>query len=570
MLHAKDALYQESSELNAGRVFKLRSSSYISVGAEYYFAQVSFESGLFIREMRLKQPKSNYTTPPMGVNGTGSEAWESDFGQEGIDYFDSNIRPNQAEETSPVSGNCLLYFPSNRMEEPAWLNKSNLRTKVRYTEANRVKGETHRRIIAHSPLMDIHNWLFDVAYDRAVFEMNSKSINFPVNRKPGQPSQDVIPLPLFLGYQGDATNAYNAALAILQAVLPEIALSDGVRFGIGVRHGRVLSIEYSQGTVVPNVFQLSSGETALLSLFLSILRDFDLRENRNVPFSSIKDIRGLVVVDEIDLHLHSRHQHEVLPKLIHMFPRVQFVMTTHSPLFVLGMGKVFGKDGFDVYDLPTGSQVAVEEFDEFGDAFRAFRATQEFSDEIYARIQQSRQPLLYVEGNTDCDYLRRAADLLGKQDILAKFDMNGAGGDNKLSVIWKSLTRVPTATTKSVVLLYDPESQIQSQSKGSIQKRKMPFFDTHPIPKGIENLFGQEAIEKARRHCPDIIDTIAEHTKIVRGKKILQPETFSVNENEKRNLCNWLCKHGAIEDFRCFGQVFEILEDTLNSTVRRE
>ena len=120
--------------------------------------------------------------------------------------------------------------------------------------------------------------------------------------------------------------------------------------------GRIVS-------VVPNVFQMSSGETSLLNIFLSILRDYDMC---GAAISSAADIRGIVVVDEIDLHLHAKHQHEILPKLVKMFPKVQFVVTTHSPLFVLGMHKIFGDDGFAIYSLPEGQPISPEEFSEFG------------------------------------------------------------------------------------------------------------------------------------------------------------------------------------------------------------
>jgi hypothetical protein len=43
---------------------------------------------------------------------------------------------------------------------------------------------------------------------------------------------------------------------------------------------------------------------------------------------------GLVLVDEIDLHLHPTWQQEVIGKLARAFPRLQFIFTTHSPLVV--------------------------------------------------------------------------------------------------------------------------------------------------------------------------------------------------------------------------------------------
>ena len=43
---------------------------------------------------------------------------------------------------------------------------------------------------------------------------------------------------------------------------------------------------------------------------------------------------GIILIDEIDLHLHPKWQREVLPQLRKVFPNCQFFITTHSP-FVL-------------------------------------------------------------------------------------------------------------------------------------------------------------------------------------------------------------------------------------------
>ena len=91
MIAAKGAGYPESTEVDEAKVFKLRSNSYISVGAEYYFARIDFESGIFVREMRLSAPKSSYSEPPMGTDGPGAEAWESKFSQDGLDHFESTF-----------------------------------------------------------------------------------------------------------------------------------------------------------------------------------------------------------------------------------------------------------------------------------------------------------------------------------------------------------------------------------------------------------------------------------------------------------------------------------------------
>jgi predicted pyridoxine 5'-phosphate oxidase superfamily flavin-nucleotide-binding protein len=53
--------------------------------------------------------------------------------------------------------------------------------------------------------------------------------------------------------------------------------------------------------------------------------------------------RGVVLVDEVDLHLHPEWQQRVIPTLARVFPRLQFVFTSHSPLLV---GTVYGSNVF--------------------------------------------------------------------------------------------------------------------------------------------------------------------------------------------------------------------------------
>lgn len=46
------------------------------------------------------------------------------------------------------------------------------------------------------------------------------------------------------------------------------------------------------------------------------------------------DMPGIVMIDEIETHLHLKMQREILPLLVALFPKIQFIVTTHSP-FVL-------------------------------------------------------------------------------------------------------------------------------------------------------------------------------------------------------------------------------------------
>ena len=81
--------------------------------------------------------------------------------------------------------------------------------------------------------------------------------------------------------------------------------------------------------------QLSSGERSLMILVADIARRLVIAN----PLSKnpLLEGSGLVLIDEIDLHLHPNWQRKVVGKLQTIFPNVQFVVTTHSPLVLSGI-----------------------------------------------------------------------------------------------------------------------------------------------------------------------------------------------------------------------------------------
>ncbi len=50
-----------------------------------------------------------------------------------------------------------------------------------------------------------------------------------------------------------------------------------------------------------------------------------------------QEMEGVVLIDEIDQHLHSRWQATLVPALKKTFPRIQFIATTHSPMIMPGL-----------------------------------------------------------------------------------------------------------------------------------------------------------------------------------------------------------------------------------------
>ena len=556
LVSAKDRAYPETPEVETGKVFKVRSGSYIRSGTEFYFSKVDFEDGLFIGEVRSRRQKREYESmPPELLLGDAKAIWEK-MGADSNDNLDSNIFSESSNKISDIFfKNCALYFPPNRFEEPAWLNEENLNIRAGFMNLKRLQGYTSRRLISYLSLHDNQDWLFGVVYDRAVFEAQTRNFPFPIAN-----SDQSIALPVLTGYSGIATSVFDIALEIVRRVMKG---DQGARFGIGPRLNRVVSLHGGAGQIVPNIFQLSSGETSLLNLFLSILRDFDIS---GTSFTRADEIRGIAVVDEIDLHLHTVHQHEILPSLMRMFPKVQFVVTTHSPLFVLGMAQTFGEDGFAIYRLPQGQQISPEEFTEFGDTYHAFTATSKFSDDIRSAVRGAQAPILYMEGKTDVQYLGKAAELLGKEAILEGVEIEEGGGTGGLTNIWRALLNLSDSLVpRKVVLLFDSDYPGDPDEKGNRLKRKNPRQNEHPIEKGIENMFSRATLDEALTHNKAFFNVEQERTAIYDGEEKLIPEKWTVNDKHKTNLCDWLCENGTAEHFQHFQVIFDLLEESLGS-----
>lgn len=94
---------------------------------------------------------------------------------------------------------------------------------------------------------------------------------------------------------------------------------------------------------------LSSGYAAVLD----IVADLIIRMEKN--HSGTFDAPGIILIDEVDAHLHLSLQKNILPILTGIFPRIQFIVTTHSP-FVLGSA-----ENAVIYDLEKKLRVSGEE-----------------------------------------------------------------------------------------------------------------------------------------------------------------------------------------------------------------
>jgi predicted ATP-dependent endonuclease of OLD family len=77
---------------------------------------------------------------------------------------------------------------------------------------------------------------------------------------------------------------------------------------------------------------LAAGYRGIITMIGDMMRRFN-----NYFQKSFDDVTGIVIIDEFDAHLHPKYQYE-LPKLLStVFPKIQFIVSTHSPIPLLGV-----------------------------------------------------------------------------------------------------------------------------------------------------------------------------------------------------------------------------------------
>jgi predicted ATP-binding protein involved in virulence len=101
----------------------------------------------------------------------------------------------------------------------------------------------------------------------------------------------------------------------------------------GLRVQRLPNVDLlvTKNEMTLSIFQLSHGEKTLLALIADIAR---LLVTLNPSLSNPLLGNGIILIDEIELHLHPNWQRAVIGKLSKTFPNCQFILTTHSPIVI--------------------------------------------------------------------------------------------------------------------------------------------------------------------------------------------------------------------------------------------
>jgi predicted ATP-binding protein involved in virulence len=79
--------------------------------------------------------------------------------------------------------------------------------------------------------------------------------------------------------------------------------------------------------------------------------------NPQLEADVIKKTEGIVLIDEVDLHLHPKWQRQVVERLLNTFPKVQFIASSHSPFIIQSL---YNRDEVLLWDLEKAGPVEID------------------------------------------------------------------------------------------------------------------------------------------------------------------------------------------------------------------
>lgn len=417
--HIADAFYElarpafpQEFEGKENKLYRISSPLYNMVSNKPSIVYFRFKDGedtcYDYVDVRGKCTKNQYDDTINVNNKIDYNSFQGDLNQQNFskcwNVQNNDIRKKMFEQ------NVLTYFPSYRFELPAFLNVP-YSNPLKYSVENKFSGYLPNPIEVISDITSFSNWLLDILLD---MKLGEKTQFYKDN------NNNVFPITIPAQEKTLLDNLNN----ILSNTLSSKKYDGRVRFGIGKRNEGLTRIAIINDVnnnhhyqVCPSIFQLSSGELALVSIFGEIIHHADNNKN-NIQ---LKEITGIVLIDEVEKHLHITLQKEILPKMFALFPNVQFIVSSHSPFLNMGLAaelsgkhRIFDLDHNGISCTATENELYEEVYNMMtGENIRFAKLYENLAEKTNSLIK----PLIITEGKTDIKHILKAKEKLGVTDL---------------------------------------------------------------------------------------------------------------------------------------------------------
>ena len=450
LIEIKRKFYNELSDVSSNNYYRLASTEYIKINENYSYIRTEFDDNVYNVELMtnnydefLKSYDSN-TVPDIDINNEKLK-------KEG--FFYNLIKPID----NIFKNNIYLYFPVDRFYIPTWENTGNEKLSF-VVNSNNLIGQDKFGIVQYNLLDNLEEWILDVIIDKMLYEDRSFIQNI---------NGSLIIQKAFLGKNQNIQTHINSILSKLFAC----EKYKSIRIGIPQKEYRKIIIigtknDGTEEDLVPRFSNLSSGEIMVLGIFSSIIKAYD---KITATEFNISEISGIVMIDEIDIHLHSDLLKDVLPEIIKMFPKIQFIITSHSPFFLLGMKERLDNN-CEFLALPKGIILDhIENFEEIKKCYaivdKNYEEVLNALDNYESQIKDVTKPLIITEGKTDWKHLKHALSIMKENGQFTNLDVNFLEykdennlSDSKLETLLNNLSKVPNSN--KIIGIFDSDSNL--------------------------------------------------------------------------------------------------------------
>ena len=362
--------------------------------------------------------------------------------------------------------NLLTYFPSYRYEEPGFLNEP-YSFKIKHKIESGFSGYLPNRIEVFCQLKELANWMLDVVLDNLQQNQSLNKLSSklqPLINKPN--GKDIFMNELFNSSDPSDVEAIKSIINVIsypqQVVLSNInqviSYSLASKFcnkpliiGVGERNlgGTRINVSLADNpsdVLYPSIFNMSSGEKALVSVFVELLHQID---NLHIQLTQIT---GIVLIDEIDKNLHIKMQHDILPKLFAMFPKIQFITSSHSPFLNMGLADTMKGDS-QIVDLDNNGIICSPvNTDLYREVYTMMISDNNRFAEKYTQLeikmQKISKPIIITEGKTDWKHIKAALNYFKQHNVYSDIDVDvweyeEDMGDSELYRLLESYAKIP-------------------------------------------------------------------------------------------------------------------------------